>query len=155
MVDLYGVSDFYEWIFLISGVIFFISIIGIFLSAAKINERLIRRFGIITVSLLLPLIILFINFVIVRKDAKILLYTVLIITYLAVEVLLDFIFKVEFRDKPSTHIPYIVLEYIACFSFIFASIEINYIMGWVLSVFFWLMLVALIYYMIMKSKRES
>ncbi|MHA2007996.1 MAG: hypothetical protein ACXABO_12210 [Promethearchaeota archaeon] len=149
MVDLYG------WIFFISGVIFFISIIGIFISAAKENEKFLRGIGVIIVSLMIPLIIVFIDYLVVGQSLMRFIYMIVIFIYLIVELVLDFILKIEFRDKTSSHVPYIILEYAACFSFIFNTFEINEMMGWVVSICFWVMLVTLIYYIITKKKREK
>ncbi len=145
----------YDWIFYISGVIFFISIIGIFISAARENEKLLRRIGVIIISLLVPLIIVFINYLVIGQELMRMIYIITIFIYLIVELLLDFILKIEFRDKPSTHVPYIILEYAACFSFIFNSIEINEMMGWVVSICFWVMLATLVYYIITKKKKDK
>lgn len=148
-------TDVYGWIFFISGVIFFISIIGVFISAAKEKEKLLKCIGIIIISLIVPLVIVFMNYLVIGEDFRILIYMTIIFAYLIVELFLDFIFKVEFRDKLSTHVPYIILEYAACFAFIFNSFEINVIMGWVISICFWAMLVTLIYYIIIKKKKEK
>jgi hypothetical protein len=149
MVDLYG------WIFFISGVIFFISIIGIFISAARENEKLLRLIGVIIVSLIIPLIIVFIDYLVIGQELMRIVYIVVIFAYLIVELLLDFIFKIEFRDKTSTHVPYIILEYAACFSFIFNTLNINETLGWVVSILFWVMLATLIYYIITKKRKEK
>ncbi len=148
-------TDVYGWKFFISGVIFFISIIGVFISAAKEKEKLLKCIGIIIISLIVPLVIVFMNYLVIGEDFRILIYMTIIFAYLIVELFLDFIFKVEFRDKLSTHVPYIILEYAACFAFIFNSFEINVIMGWVISICFWAMLVTLIYYIIIKKKKEK
>lgn len=147
--------DVYEWTFIISGLIFFGSIIGIFISAANEKDKLLRCFGVIIISLLIPLLIVFINFLVVRKDLRLNLYMILILLYIVVELFLDFIFKIEFRNKTITHVPYIILEYAACFSFIFISFSINRTMGWVISICFWAMLVSLIYLIIIKKKNEK
>ncbi|MHA2324704.1 MAG: hypothetical protein ACXACB_04825, partial [Promethearchaeota archaeon] len=102
MVDLYG------WIFFISGVIFFISIIGIFISAAKENEKFLRGIGVIIVSLMIPLIIVFIDYLVVGQSLMRFIYMIVLFIYLIVELVLDFILKIEFRDKTSTHVPYII-----------------------------------------------
>ena len=148
-------TDVYGWVFTISGVIFFISIIGVFISAAREKEKLLRGIGVITVSLLIPLIIVFIDYLVVGQELKIFIYMSIIFTYLIVELLLDFILKIKFRDKTITHVLYIILEYAACFAFIFISFEINVIMGWIISICFWAMLATLIYYIIIKKKKEK
>ena len=145
----------YDWIFFISGVIFFISIIGIFISAARENEKLLRRIGVIIISLLIPLIIVFINYLVIGQELMRIIYIILIFIYLIIELLLDFILKIEFRDKTSTHVPYIILEYAACFAFIYNTLAINETLGWIVSILFWVMLVTLVYYIITKKKKEK
>jgi hypothetical protein len=147
--------SFYDWIFFISGVIFFISIIGIFISASKENEKLLKRIGVIIISLLIPLIIVFIDYLVIGQELMRIIYLIVIFAYLIVEILLDFNSKIEFRDKTSTHVPYIILEYAACFSFIFNTIEINVVLGWIVSILFWAMLATLVYYIFIKKKKEK
>ena len=149
MVDLYG------WIFFISGVIFFISIIGVFISVAREKEKYLRGIGVIMISLIIPLIIVFIDYLVIGQKLMRYIYIIIIIAYLIVELLLDFILKIEFRDKTRTHVPYIILEYAACFAFIFNTIKINEILGWVVSICFWVMLATLIYLIITKKKKEK
>jgi hypothetical protein len=114
-----------------------------------------RGIGVIIVSLMIPLIIVFIDYLVVGQSLMRFIYMIVIFIYLIVELVLDFILKIEFRDKTSSHVPYIILEYAACFSFIFNTFEINEMMGWVVSICFWVMLVTLIYYIITKKKREK
>lgn len=114
-----------------------------------------RRIGLIIISLLVPLIIVFIDYIVIRQELMRIIYIVVIFAYLIVELLLDFILKIEFRDKTSTHVPYIILEYAACFAFIFNTIKINEILGLVVSILFWVMLATLIYYLIIKKKKEK
>ncbi|MHA2034909.1 MAG: hypothetical protein ACW98X_00660 [Promethearchaeota archaeon] len=147
--------SFYDWIFFISGVIFFISIIGIFISASKENEKLLLRIGVIIISLLIPLIIVFIDYLVIGQELMRIIYIVIIFVYLIVELLLDFILKIDFRTKTSTHVPYIILEYAACFAFIFNTFGINETLGWLVSILFWAMLATLVYYIFIKKKKEK
>ncbi len=149
MVDLYG------WIFFISGVIFFISIIGVFISVARETEKFLRGIGVVMISLIIPLIIVFIDYLVIGQELMRYIYLAIIFAYLIVELLLDFILKIKFRDKTSTHVPYIILEYAACFAFIFNTITINELLGWIVSICFWVMLVTLMYLIITKKKKEK
>ncbi len=146
--------NFDEWIITISAMIFFISIIGVFISEAKEKHTLTRRFGIPILALLIPMTFVFIYYLVIGQELKIYIFITLIFAYLIVELFLDFILKIEFREKTSTHVPYIILEYVACFSFIFLAFGINDIIGWVISICFWAMLVALIYFIVTKKKKE-
>lgn len=149
MVDLYG------WLFFISGVVFFISISGVFISVAREKKRLLRGFGVTTILLLIPLIIVFIDYLVIGQELMRYIYIIIIFAYLIVELLLDFILRIEFREKTPTHVPYIILEYAACFAFIFNTIEINVVLGWIVSICFWAMLASLIYYIAIKKKKEK
>jgi hypothetical protein len=146
-------ADLYGWIFFISGVIFFLSIIGLLISATKDNEKLVKKFGIIFITLLAPIFIVFINYLLIGSNLRILIYMILIIAYLIIELFLDFIFKIDFRTKPSTHVPYIILEYAACFAFVVISFDIDGVMGWAISICFWMLLGTLIYYIAKEKKK--
>ena len=69
----------------------------------------------------------------------------LVLLYMLVEFLLDFVFKVEFRHNWKTHVPYIVLKYIALFSLISVAFNIHRTYGYAVSITFWILLAALIY----------
>ena len=135
----------FDWLFIISGVIYFLSIIGIFISVKKGREKLVRGFGTVMLSLMIPLSLVFINYLLIGQELWIMIFMILILAYLVVELLLDYIFKIDFRTKASRHIPYIILEYIACFGFIGISFNINENLGWLMSILFWAMLASLIY----------
>ncbi|MEJ2251212.1 MAG: hypothetical protein P8Y97_16360 [Candidatus Lokiarchaeota archaeon] len=65
------------------------------------------------------------------------------------------VFKFDFRSKLITHIPYILLEYAACFSFVFAVLNLDLILGWIISIIFWAFLVVLVYYIINQRKKKK
>jgi hypothetical protein len=141
--------------FIISGFIFFVSMMGALILMANNNLKTVRIFGWILFVLMFLIIAILINFLIIGKDLRLIIYVILIISYLMVEFLLDTIFKIDFRSKLSMHIPYIILEYAACFSFVFGAIIINSTLGWIISFFFWAFLGTLIYYLIMQRKNAK
>ena len=53
----------------------------------------------------------------------------LVFLYILVEFLLDYVLKFDFRQKWSTHAPYIIMEYIALFSLIGIAFDIDRGMG--------------------------
>jgi hypothetical protein len=61
------------------------------------------------------------------------------------EFLLDFVFNVEFRRNWKTHVPYIILEYVALFSLIGLAFNIHRTYGYAVSITFLILLAALIY----------
>ncbi|NHJ25821.1 MAG: hypothetical protein EAX89_14665 [Candidatus Lokiarchaeota archaeon] len=147
--------DLFDWIFIISGFIFFSSIIAVFISWTKDKINLVKVIGYLLIALMAPMVIVLINYFTIGKELKFIIYVILIISYLVVELCLDKIFKIDFRSKPSKHVPYIILEYAACFSFVFGALTLDLVMGWIMSFFFWGLLVTLIYYIIDQKKKKQ
>ncbi len=147
--------DLFDWMFIASGFIFFISMIGAILLMANNKMKTVKIFGVILVVLMLPIIAILINYVVVGKDPRFIIYLVLIFIYLLAEFLLDQVFKFDFRSKTSTHIPYIVLEWAAAFSFLFGTIYLDTTLGWIIAVFFWAFVGVLVYYIIMRRKNKE
>lgn len=149
--------DFFEGLFIITAFIFFISMFSALLLMANKKFKTVRIFGWVLFALMIAIIVIMINFIIVSKDLRLIIYTLLITSYLLAEFLLDTVFKIDFRSKISLHIPYIILEYAACFSYVFGTLSIDITIGWIVSFFFWAFLGVLIYYLIMqrKSRKEN
>ena len=63
----------------------------------------------------------------------------------AIELLLDYVLKIELRSKPILHIPYIILEYIALFGLIGISFDIGPMWGFIVTICLWILLGSLIY----------
>jgi len=147
--------DIFDWIFIISGFIFFSSIIAVFIFWTKDKINLVKVIGYLLIALMAPMVIVLINYFTIGKELKFIIYVILIISYLVVELCLDKIFKIDFRSKPSRHVPYIILEYAACFSFVFGALTLDLVMGWIMSFFFWGLLVTLIYYIIDQKKKKQ
>lgn len=144
--------DFYEWMLIVSAFIFFPSMMSaLILMARDLLER-VKVLGWILGLLMIPIIIDLITFLIVGKDIKLIIYIILIFSYLLAEFLLDQVFKYDFRSKPVTHIPYIILEYAACFSFVFGALSLDMTLGWIVSFLFWAFLGVLVYYIIQRKK---
>ncbi|MFW9936523.1 MAG: hypothetical protein ACFFD5_02670 [Candidatus Thorarchaeota archaeon] len=146
--------DLFEWMFIISCFIFFVSMISALILMANDKMKTVLIFGIILAILMVPISVILIDFLIVGKDLKFIIYLILILSYLMAEFLLDRVFKIDFRSKLSQHIPYIVLEYAACFSFVFGVLSLDLIIGWIISFFFWAFLGVLVYYIILVRKKK-
>ena len=112
-------------------------------------------FGVILAILMVPIVIILIDFIIVGKGIIFIVYLILIFAYLLAEFLLDSVFKIDFRSKPIQHIPYIVLEWAACFSFLFGVIRLDTMIGWIIAIFFYAFVGALIYYLILQWKNKK
>jgi len=147
--------DLFDWIFIISGFIFFVSMISAILLMTYEKMKTVKIFGLILAILLLPIIAILINYIIIGKDLKFIIYLILILSYLMAEFLLDMVFKIDFRSKTSTHVPYIILEYAACFSFVFGTLSLDLTIGWIISFFFWTLLGTLVYYIFKQKKKNK
>ncbi|MEJ2295875.1 MAG: hypothetical protein P8Y23_14055 [Candidatus Lokiarchaeota archaeon] len=147
--------DIFEGLFIISAFIFFISMISALLLMAHNKLRTVKIFGWILFVLMIIIFAILIDFIIIGKDLKFLVYSILIISYLLAEFLLDMVFKIDFRSKISLHLPYILLEYAACFSFVFGVLSIDLILGWIISFLFWAFLGVVVYYLVMQRKNKN
>ena len=147
--------DLFDWMFIVSGFIFFISMISAVLLMANKKWKTIKIFGVILAVLMLPIIAILINYILIGKELKFIIYLFLILSYLMAELLLDIVFKIDFRSKTSRHVPYIILEYAACFSFVFGTLTLDLTIGWIISFFFWALIGALVYCIIKLRKNNE
>ncbi len=146
--------DQFDWIFIISSLVFFSSIICVFILTANNKEDKVKVFGIILFIMIFPLILVLVNYIIVGRDVRFIIFLSLILIYLMLEFLLDQVFKIDFRSKTSRHVPFIIIEWAACFSFLFGTLRLDNTWGWIVSFFFFAFIVVLIYN-IVKRKRKK
>ena len=144
---------FFDWMFFFSAVSFFSIIIGVFIGMKKEMIDFVRRIGLGIIILIFPVFFVFINYIVLGKELWIILFIIFILVYLIIETILDFVLHSDFRDNWKTHVPYILLEYAACFGFLFVTISIDAILGWIVAVFFWAFFGALIY--LYAGKKQS
>jgi len=145
--------DLFDWMFIISGFIFFVSMISAILLMTYEKTKTVKIFGLILAILMLPIIAILINYIVIGRDLKFIIYLILILSYLMAEFLLDMVFKIDFRSKTCRHVPYIILEYAACFSYVFGTLSLDLIIGWIISFFFWTLLGTLVYYIFKQKKK--
>ncbi|MCX6134007.1 MAG: hypothetical protein NTU47_09370 [Ignavibacteriales bacterium] len=143
----------FDLTFVLCAVIFNLLIIGIYITSRLERIKLRTMLGKITIGLGIPLSVVFVSFVGSGKPIRTMLYFASILLYLFVELLLDVILKIEFREKPILHIPYIILFYIASFGFIGISFSIDTNWGYAVSVTFWGVLASLIY--LLRGKKKA
>ena len=144
--------DLFDWLFIFSGFIFFVSMISAILLMAKNKMETVKIFGPILAVLILPIVAVLINYIVFGKDLRFVIYSILIIIYLMAETLLDMVFKIDFRSKPSTHVPYIILEWAAAFSFLFGAIRLDTTIGWIIGVLLWVFIAVLVYYIVKRRR---
>ncbi|KAA3646625.1 MAG: hypothetical protein DWQ07_10480 [Chloroflexi bacterium] len=114
---------FYDWLFIISAILFNLLIAGIFIAQKHGREGWVNTLGRLWLLLSFPLLAVFINYALLGKADWLLALFWVIFFYMLVEFVLDYVLKFDFRARWLTHAPYILLEYVALFSII--AIAIN------------------------------
>lgn len=135
----------FDLLFFLSAVGFNLLIAAIFVAQRYRREKLVRIFGILWLSLIIPLSLVYLAYQREGRPTGIRIYLLLVFFYMLVELLLDYIFRVDFRARLSTHIPYIILEYVALFSLIAIAFQISQFVGTVVSISFWIAMGGLIF----------
>ncbi len=132
-------------VFIVSAIIFNISVSGVYLASKFKNGDLLQTFGAIVVLLSIPFTISLVGYLKKKAEKKIIISLVIILLYLALEIVLDYILKIQFRDILALHIFYIIVFYAAAFSMIGVSFAINKKMGSIVLLTFWILIGCLIY----------
>jgi hypothetical protein len=101
--------------------------------------------GAITLSLIFPFTFTLLGYLRERAEKKIVISHLVILFYLFLELLLDYILIVPFRETLATHVPYIIVFYAADFSMIGVSFNRNRKMGFVVTLTFGILIGCLIY----------
>jgi hypothetical protein len=137
--------DLFDLAFVLAALAFNLLIAGIFIADKLQRPKAIRALGLIWLSLALPLAAVFTRYLAAGRDPWILVGLGLVLLFMAVEWLLDYVLKIPFRRKLYLHVPYILLEYLALFSLIGIAFTIDRLWGWAVSVTFWIVMASLIY----------
>jgi len=142
LIHLYKLN---EILFIVSSIIFNIAVSGVYISAKIDSSVLLKIFGAIVVLLIIPFTITFIGYINSKAKKKIIISHIFILFYLLLEILLDYILKIPFREILAIHIPYIIVFYAAAFSMIGVSRTISRKMGLLVIATFMILIGCLIY----------
>ena len=126
----------FDLTFVLSAVAFNLLIAAIFIAQKLGREKLVRVFGVLWLWLIVPLALVFVDYWQAGREMRIILYFGPIFLYMLVELLLDHVLKFNFRSKAVTHVPYILLEYMALFGLIVIAFDMDPRWGWVVSICF-------------------
>ncbi len=132
-------------IFITSSIIFNVSVSLVYLSTKLVIMDLLRISGLIVILLLVPFAITLIGYIKVKTEKKIIISLAIVLFYLMLELLLDYILLIPFRDILSLHIPYIIVFYTAEFCLIGVTFDINKKMGFLILATFGVLIGCLIY----------
>ncbi len=132
-------------IFICSAIIFNIFVSLVYLATKFDNNLLLQVSGFFVIVLIIPFSITLRGYTRNEAKRKIIISHIAILFYLFLEILLDYILMIPFRDIFAIHIPYIIVFYAAEFSMIGVSFERNRKMGFVVLLTFFILLGCLIY----------
>ena len=135
-------------IFIFSAIIFNISVSVLYIATKLDNMLLLQVSGAIVLSLIIPFTITLLGYIKEKAKKSIIISHVIILFYLFLELLLDYILKIPFREILAIHIPYIIVFYAAMFSMISVSFDKNRKMGFVVTITFLILIGCLIYYLL-------
>ena len=135
-------------IFIYSSVIFNILVSALYL-ATKLGElAFMQVFGGVVISLMVPFSITLAGYLREKATKKTIISNGIILFYLFLEFLLDYILRIPFREILVIHVAYIIVFYAALFSMISVSLEKNRKMGYIVVVTFLVLVACLVYYLL-------
>ena len=132
-------------IFIISSIIFNILVSILYVATKFGNMELVRVIGIIILFLIIPFTITLIGYIKEKEEKKIIISLVGILFYFFLEILLDYILIIPFRDILALHIPYIIVFYAADFSMLGVTFDKNKKMGFLVLATIFILLGCLIF----------
>jgi len=143
-----NMSKLMDIIFICSSIIFNISVSVLYIAAKLGNMVLVQVCGAIVLSLIIPFTLTLLGYVKEKAEKRTIVSHVFILSYLFLELLLDYILKIPFREILAIHVPYIIVFYAAMFSMIGVSFDKNRKMGFVVTITFLILIGCLIYYLL-------
>jgi len=135
-------------IFICSSIIFNISVSVLYIAIKLGNMILVQVCSAIVLSLIIPFTITLLGYMKEKAEKRTIVSHVFILFYLFLELLLDSILRIPFREILAIHVPYIVVFYAAMFSMIGVSFDKNRKMGFVVTITFLILIGCLIYYLL-------
>lgn len=132
-------------IFIVSSIIFNIFVSILYIMTKLGNMEIVRVIGFIILLLIIPFTMTLIGYIKEKEEKKVIISLVVILLYFFLEILLDYILIVPFREILALHILYIIVFYVADFSMIGVTFDKNKKMGFVVLVTFFILLGCLIY----------
>ena len=132
-------------IFICSAVILNISVSLVYVATKLGDMALTQVFGGVAVFTIVPFSVTLLGYVRAKESKKTVISNGIVLFYLVLELLLDYVLQIPFREILVIHVPYIVVFYAALFSMMAVSYEKNKKMGYVVIATFWILIGCLIY----------
>ena len=137
--------SFFDGLFLFLAIFLNILIILIFLARYRGPEGLEHKIGYVVIACIIPLMIILFNYILIGKDLWIVIYIIIIISFLIFEIILDYILKHNFRSNPKIVGPYVLFYYVAFWGLLAISFVIDLLIGFVVFGIFMLNVAVTIY----------
>jgi hypothetical protein len=134
-----------DLVFICSSVILNVSVSLVYIVTKLGDMALTQVFGGIAVSMIVPFAVTLIGYLRAKESKKTIISNAIVLFYLVLELLLDYVLRIPFREILAIHVPYIVVFYAALFSMMAVSFEKNKKMGYVVIATFWILIGCLIY----------
>ena len=134
-----------DLVFICSSVILNVSVSLVYVVTKLGDMVLTQVFGGIAISMIVPFAVTLIGYLRSKESKKTIVSNAIVLFYLVLELLLDYILQIPFREILAIHVPYIVVFYAALFSMMAVSFEKNKKMGYVVIATFWILIGCLIY----------
>jgi hypothetical protein len=134
-----------DFVFICSSIILNVSVSLVYVVTKLGDMALTQVFGGIAVSMIVPFAVTLIGYLREKESKKTVISNAIVLFYLVLELLLDYILQIPFREILAIHVPYIVVFYAALFSMMAVSFEKNKRMGYVVIATFWILIGCLTY----------
>lgn len=115
-------------LFVGSSVVFNLAVSGVYIAVKIDSMVLLRVFGVIVILLIIPFTITLLGYIKAKAKDKIF-RNIIVLCYLLLEVMLDYVLKIPFRQILPLHIFYILLLYAAVFSMIGIARRVSFKAG--------------------------
>ena len=132
-------------VFVCSAIVFNISVSVLYIATKLDNVLLLRVCSVTVLSLIFPFAFTLLGYIKEKAEKRIIIPHLVILFYLFLELLLDYILVIPFREILAIHVPYIIVFYAADFSMIGVSFNRNRKMGFVVTLTFWILMGCLVY----------
>lgn len=137
--------DAFDLVFVATAVTFNLLMAALLVAAKRGHFKVVRALGTTWLALAVPLGVVLVHYLLTGTDAKTLLCFAGVFLYMAVESLLDYVLKIDFRTRWVTHAPYILLEYVALLCLIAIAFSIGQAWGYAVAICFWVVMASVVY----------
>ena len=134
-----------DLVFICASIILNVSVSLVYVVTKLGDMALTQVFGGVAVSMIVPFAVTLIGYLRAKESKKTIISNGIVLFYLILELLLDYVLQIPFREILAIHVPYIVVFYAALFSMMAVSFEKNKRMGYVVIASFWILIGCLIY----------